>query len=884
MTITAKYKLFLILITGSCLTAQTLFIDRFEDNTIWHPVASEDVEIALSTESTSDGQTLLRLDYHFKSGAGYGGIARKIDLQYPENYRFRMGIRGEGANNNFEFKLIDDTGENVWWKIVRNMQPPAEHQEFIARKREIQFAWGPAQDHDLYQSAEIQIIISSMEGGSGTLWFDNLYLESYQSIALDEIQARIKINDKVVDDHGFFDNKYTYKDARNLFCKETVEIDLTGLVELGGMKISWNRDCIGGHYRLQFSKNGNEWFEGLGDDIENLGITWTRFGFLETRFVRIEVIKKQRSRKRSIQEIEFIDPIVSSDMNHWLKKRIGESDFGNYPRYMYSQASYWTIFGNFDDDQEALINTDGQVETGNREFLLEPVIVLGDEIINWADVTIMQTLENGYLPVPNVIWEHPQFILKESGLVYGKPGESQLLIQYVFTPKAINSEKCCLLIIGRPFQVNPDYQSLGKAGGFSPIYFLEYKDNILCINEMRQIHIKPGFRDVELFNHLQGLGLDELLNSEKNRCNRVCDSLGLASFAIEYKLMANHPDTIVIRVPLYNNDQHYADYIMPGAFKMAMQEMDSVWTKKLNSVSFDLPSSANKYLNVYRSNLAYILINRDGYGIQPGSRSYERSWIRDGTLTSIALMRSGLTEEPGQFIKWYSSYQFESGKIPCVVDYRGPDPVPENDSHGQYILAVAEYYRFTHDTEFLKMQYPHVQKAVKYIDQQRQSRRTDYFRSGNDSLACLYGLMPESISHEGYMDKPRHSYWDDFFTLKGLKDAVEIANILEDNENLVTYRKMLDEFRIDLYISIDCTRQRYNIDYIPGCAELGDFDATSTTIGLWPVGEWKQMLRHGGAETFERYYIFFKNRRDMDNWKDYTPYEIRAVGAFNYMG
>jgi len=47
----------------------------------------------------------------------------------------------------------------------------------------------------------------------------------------------------------------------------------------------------------------------------------------------------------------------------------------------------------------------------------------------------------------------------------------------------------------------------------------------------------------------------------------------------------------------------------------------------------------------------------------------------------------------------------------------------------------------------------------------------------------IYGLMPESISHEGYSAKPMHSYWDDFFTMKGLKDAAEIQKILGENES-----------------------------------------------------------------------------------------------------
>jgi hypothetical protein len=38
--------------------------------------------------------------------------------------------------------------------------------------------------------------------------------------------------------------------------------------------------------------------------------------------------------------------------------------------------------------------------------------------------------------------------------------------------------------------------------------------------------------------------------------------------------------------------------------------------------------------------------------------------------------------------------------------------------------------------------------------------------------------VTESISHEGYSDKAMHSYWDNFFVLKGFKDAAAIASVL----------------------------------------------------------------------------------------------------------
>ncbi len=142
-----------------------------------------------------------------------------------------------------------------------------------------------------------------------------------------------------------------------------------------------------------------------------------------------------------------------------------------------------------------------------------------------------------------------------------------------------------------------------------------------------------------------------------------------------------------------------------------LDETIDFWKAKLNHIKFNLPQSADRIVNTYKSNLAYILINRDKAGIQPGSRSYERSWIRDGALTSSALLKSGIVDEVKDFIDWYTANQFENGKVPCVVDSRGPDPVPENDSHGEMIYLIREYFNFTKDTTFLRSKNENVKKA-----------------------------------------------------------------------------------------------------------------------------------------------------------------------------
>ena len=181
------------------------------------------------------------------------------------------------------------------------------------------------------------------------------------------------------------------------------------------------------------------------------------------------------------------------------------------------------------------------------------------------------------------------------------------------------------------------------------------------------------------------------------------------------------------------------------------------------------------------------------------------------------------------------SHQYENGKVPCVVDSRGPDPVPEHDSHGQLIYLIREYFNFTRDTAFLRSKNDNVLRAVDYIESLVAERSTDHFRDGNDSIRAYYGLVPESISHEGYSAKPMHSYWDNFFTMKGLKDAAEIQKILGETEKYRRIAAIRDTFRVNLYKSLDLAMKVRNIDYIPGCVELGDFDATSTTIALTPA-------------------------------------------------
>ncbi|WP_277620770.1 amylo-alpha-1,6-glucosidase, partial [Xanthomonas translucens] len=355
---------------------------------------------------------------------------------------------------------------------------------------------------------------------------------------------------------------------------------------------------------------------------------------------------------------------------------------------------------------------------------------------------------------------------------------------------------------------------------------------------------------------------------------------GLASGALLYRgrLAPGEVRDVALLIP------QTGAQALPSGFDAAraQQQVAEQWREKLDRVQLNVPAEGKPLADTLRTTLAHMLISRIGPRLQPGTRSYSRSWIRDGAMISEGLLRLGRADVAREYLDWYAPYQFANGMVPCCVDDRGSDPVPENDSHGELIFGVADYYRYSGDRAFLEKMWPHVLAAYEYMDQLRLSERTEENRARNPAF---YGMMPVSISHEGYSAKPMHSYWDNFWALRGYKDAVEIAAELGRIDDVALFSAARDAFRQDLYASLQTATQQHHIDFLPGSAELGDFDPTSTTIALAPGGEQGRLPPQLLNGTFERYWGEFVSRRDgKREWKDYTPYEWRNVAAFVRLG
>jgi hypothetical protein len=953
-----------VVVAPAAAAAPIIVLDQFDSVTQWTTAPAEGVEVSVHQDANGVHGSAMRVDFDFHGHGGYAVIHRALNLTLPQNYEFSFAIKGEAPTNTLEFKLIDSTGENVWWSNNPNFQFPKDWQVITRKKRQISFAWGPTNDKELKKFAAIEIAITAGSGGKGSIWLDDLVVTPLgpetRFYPAPSISASSQLPGYEITRAIDADQTSGWRSApvrvvptsANTVAPpgtpppgaETIDLDFLGRREFSGAVITWEPGRRASNYTVQASTDKQSWrtlytvrrtaaspfAQPSASSSRSPAATAPIFrDYLylpesDSRYLRIVLISPETSNGYGIRDIAIKALDWAANENDFFTNIAKEAPRGSYPRPFLSEQSYWTVLGVDRDSAEALINEEGQIEVGRGQFSIEPFLYMDGRLVTWNDAKIAVASNAEALPLPQVVWSVNDVDLTITPFAAGPVDSSVLYARYRITNNSRSYKKLTLYLALRPFQVNPPWQFLNGAGGVARI------DSISLQGSSVRLTGNKFVRSLASSSGFGALGSDDGNIVDWMRSGRlpvsvsITDPSGHASAAFAYQIeLGPHATSspIDIAVPLHGGDLNLSRLLsaarsgyvaaptqvvgstpgatpepagvnapgitlLPGqgerAVSSQLEQVTGEWRQKMGPVSINLPPSAARYTQTMRAQLADILINRDGPAIQPGSRSYSRSWIRDGSLTSTALLRLGHDQDVKDFIDWFANYQYDNGKIPCCVDEHGATPVPENDSHGEFIYLVAEYYRHTGDKPELEKMWPHVAKAVAYMDSLRHERMTEQYTIGANKP--FYGLLPQSISHEGYSAKPMHSYWDDFFALRGFKDAAFIAKELGKPE-AAQFAQLRNTFRSNLFESIRQVVIARRIDYIPGSVELADFDPTSTTIAVTPGGEAGRLPGPLLNRTFDKYFLEARQRAvGIKPWDVYTPYELRNVGVEIQLG
>jgi hypothetical protein len=874
-------------LTASSSELERRVLDDFGDPSRWTAAPSDGVKLSLSSDASAGRSgKALRLDFDFGGRAGWAAVRRAFPIRLPENWVIDLLLKGDTPPQTLEFKLLDASGENVWWSVRRPYEFPREWTTLRIRKRQVSFAWGPAAGGELSDVGFLEITVTAATGGKGTVWLDELALEELPparskpspATAIASSAATGSAAGLAVDG----DPSTSWRSGPASGESQEISIDLGQRREFGGLLLDWDPRDFPRRYAVEVSDDGKTWSVRKGISGARGGRAYLFLPDSDSRFIRLKLWKSARGLGYGLREVDVRPPEFSETPTAFLQNVARDAPRGAWPRSFVGQQLYWALVGVDGGRDEGLLSEDGALETGRGGFSLEPFLWTGGKLLGWADAETSHALARGDLPIPSVTRRHAGGLeLEVTAFADGPPAGSTLRARYRVrnTGGAILAAK--LFLAARPLQVNPPSQFLNVPGGFSPIRTVAREAGILRADGDRWIVARDRPSGFGASSFDEGEISTWLAEGKLPPAESAADADGYASaaFAWDLELPAGGVRDVVVAVPLPGAPRPDSG----SAFDSRLADAARTWEEKIGRVVLDLPGAAASFARTVRSNVGWILVNRDGPAIQPGSRSYSRSWIRDGALTSAALLRLGHEEVARDFLTWFAPYQFDDGKVPCCVDRRGADPVPENDSHGELLYLAGEYYRFTGDRATIEAVWPHLARAAGYIDTLRRQRRTPEYSTTGKRI--FFGILPESISHEGYSAHPVHSYWDDFWAVKGLSDAAELARALGRDDEARRFAASRAELRADVHASVRQVIASRGVDFVPGSAELADLDATSTTIALSPGEEQTRLPPRKLARTFERYWDSFRARRaGTDGQEAYTPYEWRTVGAFVRLG
>jgi F5/8 type C domain len=844
------------LLTAAAVCAAThaahsaTLLDDFKNVTPWKASASDQVRATLRVDA---GDGSLCLDYDFNGVSGYAVMQRELPVDWPAHFDLRLRFKGSGAVNDLQMKLVDASGDNVWWINRPAFVLPTQLTEMKLRRRHIDFAWGPTGDRTLKKTRTIEFVIAAGQnegsGGRGSLCI-----------------ARLDLAERAPDPSPWPTPQVRTRDG-------TLDLDFLHAREFNGIALRWPAGAPR-DYELQASDDGRRWrrLRSVAGSDGGLDAIWLPES--EARRLRVKAAKQA-----PLPTLELRDATQWPDFNAVLAELARDARQGEMPRAFLGQQNYWGLVGvDGGGERSALLSEDGAIEIGRGGFSVEPAVQIdGGRPVTWADVTPTQSLRDSYLPLPAVHWRHDAFTLDIEAAADGERKAPQALARYTLANRADRPQRFTLLLALRPWQVNPPQQFLTTPGGASPVRELAWADGVLAVNGRNVLRPTEPPRSVNAAAFDAGVSLSALRNAAALTALEDPRSHASALMQFDITLQAGERRTVGWSAPLAKQAVRVSETTLDARFDTAAAR----WRERLNRTTLALPTGAQPIADTLRSTLAQILVSRDGPALKPGTRSYARTWVRDGAMMVAGLLRLGEVDASREFIDWYAGFIFDSGKVPCCVDSRGADPVAENDSHGQYLYAVAEVWRHTRDSTWLARHWPTVQRVLAYQEGLRQSERGA--RNRERGREHLFGLMPPSISHEGYSDKAAYSYWDDFWALRGYKDALVIARVLGHETEAQRWSAWKDSFERELTASIAATAVHHRIDFIPGAADRGDFDPTSTTIALNPVqADLPPALL---AATFERYWRESLARtQGQREWKDYTPYELRSVGALARIG
>ncbi|WP_295967574.1 discoidin domain-containing protein [uncultured Xanthomonas sp.] len=578
-----------------------------------------------------------------------------------------------------------------------------------------------------------------------------------------------------------------------------------------------------------------------------------------------------------------------------------------FPASLHMQQTYWTAVGIHAGRQKSIFDEYGNLEAWKGAPLVQPLWRDASGTAAGADGhALTHALRDGWKPMPSVRWSpQPGLELRSETFAIERDGQPVTLLRHRLRNTGTTPVSGTLSLLVRPMQMNPPWQN----GGLSPIHDVAVDGNVVQVDGRALLTSlsAPSGGGAEAFGANGATEITRHVAAGTLPAQRQArDADGLAAAMLNYtvRLVPGAQQDVVLAFPLGTASADAQGRLPPAppldrdallaagrgdagrSFDALAEQVSADWQQRLGNVGLRLPDAS--LVDMLRAQAAYMLINQTGPAMQPGPRNYNRSFIRDGMATSAILLRMGQAQVARDYLQWYSDHAVHpNGLVSPILnddgsvnDGFGSDL--EYDSQGEYITLVADVARLDGGPESVRAYLPKVKLAMQFLQELRERTLVPGYMAEQPAPERFRGILAPSISHEGY-SSPTHSYWDDYWALKGWHDGAWLAESLGDAATAAWAREQYAALRSSLAASIRATMAWKGADYIPAAADLGDGDPTSVSIALDPTGQQDLLPEAALRTTFARYLEDVRQRKQPNALWAYTPYEMRNVLTYVHL-
>lgn len=843
-------------------------VDAFDTPESWKSVASGLAQMKISSKFGPAGHAL-KLDFDFHGGGGFVVARKELPRPLTGPWEFRFRLRGNMLPNRFELKITDGSGSSVWRWLQEPLIVNGRWKKFSVPSSQMRFAWGPAGGGVPTEIGAIEFVIGASNGGSGFLLIDSFEWVDVGPLAPHAVQATSG------NPRGLLTEAGAAWCAAENDRRPRLEFDFGRKREFGGVILHWApgaaRDVT-----LQI-RHGREWRPVL--ELQHVGGRCTPIPFSGPATRRVKLCFQPGA---GLERIEWKGPEFSHSDDEFLHAMAEESPEGAFPKYWLRRQTLLTPAGSPSGAPRAMMNEEGLIETDEAGFSLEPFLFCQNNLTSWANAKITRSLEGGWMPLPEVHWDAGPLALDIAARTGKVDTGSALIASYTVENRLETTLNARLHVVARPFQATPPWQHHGHIGGKSPISSAKFEGATCWINGLRTVVPLDPPSHIGAHPFASGRLFTRLAADDPPTCDHIVDPLGLAEAVYTFDLTLAAGERITRRLLVPFGATPHGQAIVP--VEISEQAARREWETSLEEAVFDTPPAWKAAAETWRAATAHILVNREAHALHPGPRRYNRAWIRDGVVMGAALARAGGLRAFTGFIDWYAQWLRNDGQVPCCVDRDGVDWLAEYDSQGQWLYGIAECHRFGAGDAFALAHWPSVMRCVSHIRELRE-RRPDEGYDLPDKRP-FRGLLPESASHEGYLAHHVHAYWDDFWAIRGLRDAHALAvELKRPPAECHIIAALRDALTHSVETSLRATMELRGIDYIPGSVEWADFDPSATAVAVMILDGLGVLPEDGLAVTFDRYMQGFRDRFFGNQpWTNYSAYEMRVVTALTRLG